>query len=92
MKVKVRIFGDIANVIGSKHVVELEPQSTIINLTNRLQRKAGQTRLGYLRSFKVGGPDLAILVNGRNIQLLDGVETKLHDGDEVVITPYVVGG
>jgi sulfur-carrier protein len=33
-----------------------------------------------------------ILVNGREISVLDGYETKLCDGDEIVFVPVVHGG
>lgn len=33
-----------------------------------------------------------ILVNDREISVLNGVDTKLHDGDEVVFVPVVHGG
>src|SRR4030042_5504812 len=33
-----------------------------------------------------------ILVNGREISVLDGLETKLKDGDEIVFVPVVHGG
>jgi len=33
-----------------------------------------------------------ILVNGREISVLDGLETKLCDGDEIVFVPVVHGG
>ena len=33
-----------------------------------------------------------ILVNGREISVLDGYDTKLSDGDEVVFVPVVHGG
>ena len=33
-----------------------------------------------------------ILVNGREISALDGLETKLKDGDELVLIPVVHGG
>ncbi len=33
-----------------------------------------------------------ILVNGREISVLNGLETKLSDGDEVVFVPVVHGG
>jgi molybdopterin converting factor small subunit len=92
MMVKVRLFGDVAEMVGSKHTVELNTDSTVISLTNQIQRATGHTRGGYLGEFKVGGPDLAIMVNGKNIQLLDGVETKLCEEDDVVIMPFVVGG
>ena len=33
-----------------------------------------------------------ILVNGKEISVLDGLETKLKDGDELVLVPVVHGG
>ncbi len=33
-----------------------------------------------------------IVVNGRNINLLDGFQTKLKDEDMVVIMPAIAGG
>jgi molybdopterin synthase sulfur carrier subunit len=33
-----------------------------------------------------------ILVNGREISVLDGLETKLCEGDEIVFVPVVHGG
>jgi molybdopterin synthase sulfur carrier subunit len=37
-------------------------------------------------------PNTLILVNGREISVLDGLETKLGDEDEIVIVPVVHGG
>ncbi len=37
-------------------------------------------------------PNALILVNGKEIGVLDGVETKLKDGDEIVLVPVVHGG
>jgi len=37
-------------------------------------------------------PNALILVNGREIGVLDGLGTKLRDGDEVVFVPVVHGG
>ncbi|MFX1321409.1 MAG: MoaD/ThiS family protein [Promethearchaeota archaeon] len=33
-----------------------------------------------------------ILVNGRNYLFLDELKTKLKDGDEIIISPPLVGG
>ena len=37
-------------------------------------------------------PNALILVNGKEIGVLDGLETKLKDEDEIVIVPVVHGG
>jgi len=37
-------------------------------------------------------PNTLILVNGKEINVLDGLETRLKDGDEVVFVPVVHGG
>jgi molybdopterin synthase sulfur carrier subunit len=35
---------------------------------------------------------IRLLVNGRDIQFLNGVDTVLHDGDEFSILPILTGG
>ncbi|MFX0047976.1 MAG: MoaD family protein [Candidatus Hermodarchaeota archaeon] len=35
---------------------------------------------------------VVILVNGRNYLFLDGLKTKLKDGDQIVISPPLMGG
>jgi molybdopterin synthase sulfur carrier subunit len=37
-------------------------------------------------------PNALILVNGKEISVLNGLETKVNDGDEVVFVPVVHGG
>lgn len=37
-------------------------------------------------------PNALILVNGKEISVLHGLETKLTDGDNVVLIPVVHGG
>ena len=93
MKIRVRVFGDLVPLLGRTHLIELDNSIvTVSTLTGVIAEKAGMRRSGYLGKFKVSGGDLAILVNGRNIDLLDGVKTILQDGDEVVYLPPAPGG
>ncbi len=92
MKVRVRVFGDAAEVLGGKHVLEVEEGATVGAVLREVQRRAGAPRPGFVGSFRLGGPDMAVIVNGVNSSLLQGLETVLKDGDEVVVMPYVVGG
>ncbi len=92
MQVRVRVFGDIASEIGGNHALTLDEGATVGALTKEIARRAGQRRRGHLGSYRIGGADLAILVNGRNIDLLEGLKTPLSDGDEVVFMPPAAGG
>lgn len=49
-------------------------------------RKSFVDQQGNLESHAV------ILVNGRNYLFLDGLNTKLNDGDEIILSPPLVGG
>ena len=92
MKVTVRVFGELVKILGKRHVLELEEGATVGRLSNLMAQNAGIKRRGYLGNFKVTGGDLAVLVNGKSIQLLEGVGTTLQDGDEVVYLPPAAGG
>lgn len=79
-------------ILGRRHELELEEGSTVGHLSNVVAQRAGLKRPGYLGKFKVAGGDLAVLVNGRSIQLLEGVGTTVRDGDEVIFLPPAAGG
>ena len=91
MKITVRVFGEISSIIGRRHEVELAEGATITTITAKIGEKTRQSQ-GYLGEFRVGGKDLAILVNGKSIDMIDGIQTKLRDGDEVVIMQPTAGG
>ena len=92
MKVNVRIFGSVVEVVGRSHSLELSKNATMNTLITKIAEKSGQPRNGYLDEFKVGGADLAVILNGKNIAILNGLDTILSDKDDVVIMPFVFGG
>ena len=52
----------------------------------KLERSLGDQQSGDSTS------NALILVNGREISVLNGLETRLKDGDEIVFVPVVHGG
>ena len=91
MKINVRVFDVLVPILGKKHYLELNDNSTIDTLINVLIEKGGLNRdIVYNELF--GTEDVAIILNGKNIDLLEGVHTVLHDGDEVIFFPPAVGG
>ncbi|MCX6643126.1 MAG: MoaD/ThiS family protein [Candidatus Bathyarchaeota archaeon] len=91
MRINVRVFGEISDEIGKKHSPDLENGVTVGVLLERLSKSSGQ-RNGYLGEFRIGATDLAVLLNGKNIELIDGLSTKLKNEDEIVILQPTAGG
>ncbi len=97
MKVTVEYLGYIKQTLGivQPENVELKPQASAADLLVLLAEK-------YKDPFKkaVYDPDEPnsmkpyhiIAVNGLMINLLDGLRTKLKDGDRVAVMPVVTGG
>lgn len=87
MKVTVRAFGPIMEVIGRKQDVDLPPNSTLEDLAHRLESDA-KAREG--KSPELLNSSLTILVNGMNSEAL--TTRALREGDHVDILSPFVGG
>ncbi|MFQ6040904.1 MAG: MoaD/ThiS family protein [Candidatus Poribacteria bacterium] len=94
--VEVRItswLGDVFLGQESKNLtLQIEADDTIIDLLNKLvaEDKCPSDVLfnaeGRLRGY------VRIIINGRFMELLDGLKTKLHNGDKVMLLPNYAGG
>ncbi len=91
MKVKVRSFAGFRNVLGRESVVELQQKASVDNLLNMLCAAHGDLRPLLFDQAELK-EEVNILVNGKNIESLQGMKTELSDGDEVAIFPAAIGG
>ena len=92
MKVRVRAFGRLTELLGSEAVVELEADSRVQDLVSRLRERMGSLKEGFLQRYEAGEPELTILLNGRNILTLEKLQTPLKERDVVVLLPPFIGG
>lgn len=96
MKVKVEYLGHIKNILGSKREeeVEIEESSSVTDLLLILSEKYGLPfkKTIYERSSTDVKPNYIITVNGYLLNQLDGVKTKLKNGDHITLLPIVSGG
>lgn len=92
MKIRVRAFGDLMALLGKESTVELRDEARFKDLVFTLAEKTGSAKKGFLGRYNVTGPNLVILLNGRNIHALEKLDTALKDGDVVTLLPPVVGG
>jgi molybdopterin synthase sulfur carrier subunit len=94
MKVNFKFVGSFRNMTNkNKVVMELdegaklkEAIKSIIEEFPKIEKALIDPELGDPR------PNTLIVVNGREISVLKGLETVLRDGDEVVFIPVSHGG
>ncbi len=95
IKVKVYTILTLKKVIGQREFeVSLAPGSTVKDLLSWMLNKWGDELSPHL--FRPGSdsllPHIRLMVNGRSIEFLKGMETILQDGDEFLMLPLVSGG
>ena len=94
MRVNFRFVGNFRNLAGKgKFTLELsegilfkEAIKQIIEKFPKIERALIDPELDDPK------PNTLIIVNGREISVLNGLETLLKDGDEVVFVPVSHGG
>ena len=95
MKVKVHYLGYIRNMLRRKEEeLELEKDTSLSGLLNKLAGIHGdpfkkEVFEPGLKDVKMG---FAVTINGTLIGQLDGVETKLNEGDNVILMSLMSGG
>ena len=94
INVTVKFFTTLREIAGKKEEkIELSHAATVDALLRVLSQKYGKEfndyiydNLGNVRGY------LQILVNGKSITTLQGLKTKLKEGDQIAILPPVGGG
>ncbi len=94
MKVRVRAFATLTGLLGGGEVeLELPEGCTVREALEALVSRCGQALAQAL--FGQEGrlaPGVKVMLNGRDIDFLSGLETRLSNGDEVFLFPPVGGG
>ena len=90
---KVRLFATLRSVVGAKEVeVDVEPGDSVRRVLERLA--AAHPALGE-RMLDGDGrlqSSVNVLVNGRNIKFLRGLNSTIRESDRVALFPPVGGG
>jgi molybdopterin synthase sulfur carrier subunit len=96
MKITVRFLGVHRSIVGKESIdVDIDVNGKIIDLVRVLSDRIGKPEFRKILidpELEDPRPNNVVLVNGREINSLKGLETELHDGDEVVMIPVVHGG
>ncbi len=91
MRVNIKAFATFRNILGKERMVEIAEGGDVADLLNILSNSFGELR-DLLYDDSELKDDVNILINGRNIQTLNGLLTGLTDGDELALFPAAIGG
>ncbi len=95
INVQVNFLGIYQRIAGKKRVeLELEKNSTIKNAVVELAKKVSEEFKQALidNQHDEPRPKALILVNGKDISVLQGLETKINQAEEITLIPMVHGG
>jgi len=95
MKVTIHTILNLKKIIGARQLdVELADGASVNDLLSLMKTRWGEALSSDLFDPETGCviPHVRIMVDGRQIEFLNGVDTPLQDGDEVLILPLVAGG
>ena len=97
MKVSVRFFTTLRETIGKKEDTLRFPEDqsvTVDMVLKKLKQRYGKPFVEYVYDKKTGAVKgfLQLLVNGKSVLALNGLQTELAAGDVLVILPPVGGG
>ena len=93
MHVRVRGFATLADLMGRDGIViELPEGSCVRDAIRELSRRFGKALEGALLDGGGLAKFVKIMLNGRDIDFLSGLDTPLSDGDELLLFPPVGGG
>jgi molybdopterin synthase sulfur carrier subunit len=94
MAITVKFLGALRHISGAGELaLNIKGALSIKKLMNEIVREmpALKPSLTHQQPEDLRSNAL-ILVNGREISVLNGLETNLKDGDEIVFVPVVHGG
>jgi molybdopterin synthase sulfur carrier subunit len=94
MIVTVRFVGSLRSASGrEKLAIEIREGVSLREFVNKIVGKKRRLKRALIDpELEDPRPNALILVNGREISVLNGLETRLRNGDEVVFVPVTHGG
>jgi molybdopterin synthase sulfur carrier subunit len=92
--VVLRFVGSLRGASGRSQITfEIEKSFPLIDIIKELSQQTPQlSRIFAQSENRKLTSNMLILINGREISALNGLDTILQEGDEVVFVPVVHGG
>ncbi len=94
MSVTVKFIGALRGISGKERlIIKVEKEMSLSELVKEIIEKEPKLKRALIDpELEDPRPNALILVNGKEISVLKGLETVVRDGDEVVFVPVIHGG
>lgn len=89
-KVNVKYFATFRNITGKKQ--ETIQAYNLKQLINKIRKKHPEIKNKVLKENKEIREGVMVMINGRNVNYLNGLKTELNKNDRISIFPPVAGG
>lgn len=91
MRVRIRSFAGFRHILGRENDVELAQGASIEDLMDALCTAHGELKPLLFGESGIRD-DVNVIVDGKNIAALQGMQTKLAEGNEIALFPAAIGG
>ncbi len=94
MKVTVRLYGHLPDLAGEGQFnIEIN-EPTVRGLLQAMQKNCPGKLMSAMVDFQSDPPELLVMASVDNMPTFytEGIESKLHEGSEVVFMPALAGG
>jgi molybdopterin synthase sulfur carrier subunit len=94
MPLTIKFIGALRHLSGKKEfIVSFQEGISIKKLVDKITQELPELKHTFSdQELNDSRSNSLVLVNGREISVLNGYETKLKDKDEIVFVPVVHGG
>ena len=94
MAIIIKFIGALRNLSGKPQLaINCQEGMLLKELISQINQQTPQLEKSIVDQEGKGSTlNALILVNGKEISVLKGLETSLNDGDEIVFVPVVHGG
>ena len=93
MPLALKVIGALRQFSGKTQLtVSFQEAMSLKGLVTKISQEMPSLQKMLSDQLENSRSNALVLVNGREISVLNGLETKLNDGDEIVFIPVVHGG
>jgi MoaD family protein len=93
MPLTLKFIGALRQISGKTQLtVNFQEGMSLKDLITKISREMPQLDKTFSDQLNDSRSNALVLINGREISVLNGLETKLNEGDEIVFIPVVHGG